>query len=465
MSIHASHLRVLPAPDRPYPALREDLVRLGWQWANESQILPIVPGEPEWVEYRHAAGGRLRYVFNPAVGLREIEASGPPEALAGLSKLPQLGVADVAALLEADAVEEILRGLFAARALRLVPLLGRVQALCKHPDDLVRSVAADVARTMPPEAVREAWERFQALRAARPERSALFTTMAVADRRQVLRWMGRDLREANADVLAALRSGLADEDAEVRATAALVAAKLGAAAVRDGVDAVVLPAPFERARAVARAAIAAGARLALPEPTDDETLLLHALLSPVPVVPPPPPRSWPRHLRAKDGVVRLARSGIEVALVPSMPHWIGSSADPARPLRRATGRPFAIGVVPLDGRAADAVGAPVDAGGPLLLTSAEALALAGRLGALEGVTVSLPGDEAWEMAIRGPDGRRFAAGNLAPEAAVSPWGVAVVPGPEWIAGGLVRDAGTLAAPRPAGPDERHPARFALAFPV
>ncbi len=462
-------MRILPDPDRSYATLKAELVRLGWVWASETQALPLLRGEPEWVEYRHPAGGTLRYEYNPAIGLRQIDADAPAERLRGLADLPHLGPADVAVLLDGPGAEAILRGLFAARALRLMPLLPRIHALCTHADDLVRRAAADVAATLPPAAVRDGWQRFQALRAQRPERSALLAMMPVADQRQVLRWMGRDRRAANADVLAALRTGLAGEDAEVRATAALVAARLGAAELAADVRGLVLPARLAAAQACAAQALAAGARLQLPDPVDDASLLLHALLEPLPDVPRPP--RLPKHLRDDGGTVRLARSGLAVALVPSLPHWLGG-AEPVRPLRRISARPFAIAVEPFDARAAELLGVTVAAAadGTLRVTLAEAADLARRLGVLEGAAIGLPDAEGWEMALRGPDGRRTVSGNLDAEPAISPWGVAVLPGSEWVAGGIVRDASSFVEPARAAavtsaPEARHAARFAFAFPA
>ena len=79
-------LRLLPDPERPYTELRDDLVRLDWEWANESQHLPTLPGEPEWVRYRHPSGAVLEYEFLPPVALRTVMARGTPDVLAGPRK-------------------------------------------------------------------------------------------------------------------------------------------------------------------------------------------------------------------------------------------------------------------------------------------------------------------------------------------------------------------------------------------
>jgi hypothetical protein len=453
-------MRILPDPRRPYLLLKADLLRLGWVWASEPQTLPLLPGEPELVEYRHRSGGKLRYSFNPAIGLREIDVDAADEELARLAGLPRLDGAGVVALLEEVAVESILRGLFAARSLRLMAVLDRVHRLCRHPDELVRQTAADVARSLPVAAVEDAWTRFQTLRAERPGRSMLLELMPVADRLQILRWMGKDSRGANAEILAALRSGLMDEHAEVRATAALVAARLRARelteTIREAMPAPALAAAHERALD----ALVAESPLALPEPEDDAALLLHALIEPLPVIPPP---ALPRHLRRQGASVRLVRSGLEVALVPSMPHWLGTSADRASSLRRSAERPFAIGVSPLDHRAAKVLGLSSFAEGPVVLSPEDAIAWVRRLGELEGIPMALPTVEQWEMAMRGPDGRCFAAGNLRAEATVSPWGVAALDEPEWLTDRTMR---TGSDPVRTQGDQRArcAARFVMAFP-
>jgi hypothetical protein len=142
-------LRILPEPDRPYAALKADLVRLGWRWASESQAPPLLPGEPERVQYTHPAGGTLCYAYNPAIGLREIEVGAGPEQIAELERLPQLTANGVATLLASETIAELLRGLFAARALQLAVARRRIDALRTHPDELIRRAAEDVLRTLP----------------------------------------------------------------------------------------------------------------------------------------------------------------------------------------------------------------------------------------------------------------------------------------------------------------------------
>lgn len=444
-------LRLLPEPRRPYAALKQDLVARGWEWAGEPQSLPLLPGEPEWVEYRHPAGGKLRYELNPAIGLREIHAEAPADLLSSLGELPQLRQPDILHLLDSTQIPELLLGLFAARALRLVVLVEKIHTLCRHPDELVQRTAADVARTLPELAFREGLARLQAIHEEHPDRSALLAVMTVADRRQVLRWLGKEPR-LNPDILAALRTGLDDDDDEVRATAALVAARLGAEELQAQIRALSLPADLAAAHA-----LATKTPFILPPATDDASLLLHALLEPLPAVPPAPP--LPRHLRREGSTIRLARSGLEVVLVPAAPAWLGAGPT----LRRHTPRPFAIAAAPLDERAAAALALPTLHPGPLALSLDDATTWVRQLGVLEGISMRLPSPDEWETALRGPDGRRFPAGNLAAGMALSPWGLTALETPEWLASGEL--ATGVDPGRHIASSSRHPVRFVLSFPM
>jgi hypothetical protein len=71
------------------------------------------------------------------------------------------------------------------------------------------------------------------------------------------------------------------------------------------------------------------------------------------------------------------------------------------------------------------------------MTFAEAEAELARMAQRTGLPIGLPDPDAWEMAARGPDGRRFAWGCSAAQDArvdLSPWGMAgACTGPgEWL---------------------------------
>lgn len=458
-----AQLRLLPDPDRPYAELRDDLVWLGWEWVDESQEMPTIPGEPEWVAYRHPSGAVLEYEYLPPVSLRTIVARGTPDALAPLGAVPHLDPTGLVELVEASDAELVVRGLLGVQALAWVPLLGRVHELASaHPVDLVRQVARAVATQLPALAAADL-ERFKAYRTTHPGRSMLLTTLPAADRCQVLRWMGADLRDASAGVVEALCTGLEDDDAEVRATAAVVAARLCAREVAVGVERLAVPDALSGPVRRAREELRSGLRLRIDEPIDADSLLLFALAEPV--VDVPFPDRLPVHLITESGV-RLRNSGVGIALVPSVPHWLFGAGDGL--LRRVRPEAFLVTALSVDVGTARRLGMAstgVDTD-PLLADEATAEELAHRLSALEGVPLEVVDCGRWEAALRGPDGRRFTAGNVAPAVAVSPWGAFAVPGVrERLGGGLAADPAELGVVWSAAADDRLPVRLAMRFPL
>ena len=325
-------------------------------------------------------------------------------------------------------------------------------------------MAQDVATRLPALAGADV-DRWRALRESRPGRSVLLSLMVAEDRRQVLRWIGTERRSDGATVgaLEALRTGLEDDDPEVRATAAVVAARLGAHEVADSVEKVAVPEALSGPVLLARDQLRAGRPLRVEHPHDDESLLLFALAEPV--VDVPPPDRLPAHLIAKSGV-RLRNSGVPVALVPSVPHWLRGDGDGR--LHSIRPEAFVITSAPVDVGTARQLGMTSDGADsdPLLATEASATELARRLSAAEGVPLEVVDAPRWEAALRGPDGRRFTAGNVAPEVAVSPWGVLAVPGVrERLSGGLAADPAELGVVWSAESDERLPVRLAMRFPL
>lgn len=456
-------LRLLPDPERPYVALRDDLVRLDWEWANESQQLPTVPGEPEWVQYRHPSGADLEYEFLPPVALRTIVAHGGPDVLAALTSLPHLAGADLAARLDATDTERIVQGLLGVQALVWVPLLGRVRELAvTHPDALVRQVAQDAATRLPTQAAADL-DRWRALRESHPGRSVLLALMVAEDRRQVLRWIGAERHGAAATTgaLEALRTGLADDDPEVRATAAVVAARLRAHEVAHTVEQLTVPDVLSGPVRSACEHLRVEATLRVDEPFDEESLLMFALAEPV--VEVPAPTRLPAHLDSESGV-RLRNSRIPVALIPSVAHWLWTDGR----LRRACPEAFVVTSAPVDIGTARQLGMTSDGhdADPYLATEATAEHLADLVSAREGVRLDVVDPKRWQAALRGPDGRRFTAGNVAPEVAVSPWGALAVPRVrERLSGGRCADPAELGVVCSADPDEPLPVRLAMRFPL
>lgn len=263
---------------------------------------------------------------------------------------------------------------------------------------------------------------------------------------QVLRWLGRDAAGSGERMAALLARALADPDWEVRASAMICAGRVGARSLRPMIARLALPdtsasgaARRERGALLALrdavlAQLGAPRDRALPEGVvealagdygrlpGDLAPFVHALAEPLP--------DQFAETQAR-GVVwastgpRLT-NGRLLAWVAPVTHWLGDAT-----LRRAEPNPPRQ-VLPAQGFFIDA-----ERRGPAVYADAQAAAQAEarRLDR----PVSLPPPDLWEMAARGPDGRRFTWGaNAEPSARVdlSPWGVAgIASGPgEWLAG-------------------------------
>ncbi|MBM7113115.1 FHA domain-containing protein [Archangium primigenium] len=283
-------------------------------------------------------------------------------------------------------------------------------------------------------------------------------------RRQELRWLMRE-PTAHPHVEGLLRAALRDADLEVRMTGALAAARLRARELLpllQGSDTPSLlqevDAPRER-RLLEQVwygvirylqerrqptdtvpgrdplkplwQVLVGA----PTVTDAASLLLHALSTPLETGPGPE--------RLPDGVVEeqgeyvLARSGLPLRWVAPVEHLVGPP-----PSRRVRARGFFVARVPVDRLLVKWMGQPqpsrvaLDHEQVWLGAYKEAQRLCVQLSQVEGVTLRLPTADEWEMAARGPDGRRYPWGNLSQENwedCASPWGVEHLVGdvPEW----------------------------------
>ena len=297
--------------------------------------------------------------------------------------------------------------------------------------------------------------------------------------RQVLRWLIQKHAPLSDNILGVLRTMLGDPDWEVRVTAMFAAGRLGASRLRSVVERVSIPSgnregldaldrnmlvaarqvivaqlnglltpdqfastvdrmpgvPIEFARAV----------IGLPvERQTRESLFITSLTVPA-ETDGFAPDVLPAGVVAEAGQYFLADTGIELMWVAPIPHWLGddSSALPTpNPIRHiASARGFFIARRPVSALRAHAhesgpVTSPPLKPEYLMATFSAAQQLCESFGTLAGATVVLPTADQWEMAARGPDGRRFPAGNGLSRDLLkdcSPWGVyeSIGIAPQW----------------------------------
>lgn len=462
------------APTFSFAEVKRRMEAAGWaRDPDPTAPSPILPGEPELASWHAPDGTRAVYSFNPAMHLRVLTfegASAAGHANAAAGQLPTLSPQDVAALLEAEQDEKLLLGVYAAGALRLLPLAPKLTELTRHPDELVAKSATKVLERLLLEAAKVGAERLVEEKRRRPDRSVLFAHVGDAhERRQILRWLMHDYAEANPHILELLRSGLEDSDWEVRLTAVLAAARLNAKEVGQMVKRVRLPdagreglSTIDRSifEAMQRAALELLAGRTPPEepassPSTPDTrrahlmrcvaglpvrwherifLLTRALTFPIPAPEPPPP-TIPAGIKEQDGRYFIAAGDIELIWVPPVEHWLGDDFDRAppepNPIHEATpAKGFFATLLPLTRGDLRSLAPSFAVEGGLddeffnaTLDSARRFCeeSSGKLN----LSLELPTADEWEMTARGPDARRFPWGNGIEEGArelPSPWG-------------------------------------------
>ena len=415
---------------------------------------PLLAGEPIGASWRRG-GDRVAYSANPAIRLRVLTIEGPggQRVAADLAaRLPLLDARTARGMIGSADREAALLGATAAGLRHDLAAIPALKELARRRDRELAAAARLALQRIGSGTVAAGAARVAERRRRRPGRDPLFELAGPpATRRQVVRWLAVDPPADTGRAAELLLTAMEDGDWEVRWSAVLAAHALGTAelalAVKrcppadrvDRTDRQILEAAREtvgcrltgatpRHPGTDRIAACLAGR---PGRYDRAFLLLHALRQPLPVTRPEPvPHGF--------------------TWVPPVVHWLGSDDPdvPGNPIRAARpGRGVAVSTRPLDLAAAEAV--------PRRLA---------ELAAELGHPLELPTVEVLEMAVRGPDGRRFPWGNGREpgwRGRPSPWGLEEpVAEPQWatLDGRLVTLGG--ADGRCAGPVGR-PARACL----
>lgn len=448
------------------------LQHLGWH--RDPDRTTVNPKEPEFASWSQGYDDELDYFYDPSTGLRAIHLRGEHAAQysAEITRhLPTLNLNEIETLLESSELDKVLQGIAATKALNAVPLMGPLAQLCNHPNPDICESAMLAFQHCFPDAIQIGAAALKQAKAKHPERSVLFPHLCDApQRRQILRWLIHDYLAANDYILATLRSALIDLDWEVRATAILAAARLNAVPLINLVRKVELPKTSREGLdtvdrkiliAFRKAAVAWLAGQRPPQQENDpsasrEAMRWHILrcVAGLPVnwhdrvflfafsltepVPPcaPLPSSLPTSIIEDQDGYRLAQTDLKLVWIPPIQHWIGDDleylliSNPIRSVHPETGffitkRPLTRSQVQQLNPSFTINPTPDNQTDYYTCSWQAAQQLCKLLTQKLGMALTLPTPGEWEIAARGPDGRRFPWGNGLERnmhRSLSPWG-------------------------------------------
>src|SRR5215831_17429151 len=239
------HSTLIAAPHLSFGELRGQLTELGWEMESASEV-PILTGEPELALFVHPPDQTsLHYTFNPVVKFRVLQFRGPnvgPEYLRVANVIPLLNTASLRSLLSSAEIKDVMLGLFSAEELAEIGVIDQVVRLCCHADARIARSAIRVRDSLLAVALGQAAEQLAAEQSRHPERLAWFEHLPQPElRKQILRWIMHDCTASDANIDQTLRSALLDRDPEVRVTAVIAAARLGAKNLGHALREAVIP--------------------------------------------------------------------------------------------------------------------------------------------------------------------------------------------------------------------------------
>ena len=434
------------SPDADFAELDSFLSTRGWTREPDRTLANDGQSEPVFVSWsvRDSIDDEIDYTFDSKTGLRMLEVRGENarrwnDELGRTMKV--LALSQILDLLQSDRVHDLILGLEIATKLRKDFLVPDIIRLSKYQDANVSRAAQIICNSALQIDIRN----------PRDVEAAVGQMIDVHQRRQTLRWMMHDFEKANPNIIAAVKTGLNDPDWEVRGTALLAAGRFDIRSLARDVERCQLPRVSRLGPVKIDRDILNGIKMSLlmqfqdkefPDPpkeanerimrsirlrkyvagrtdkiVDHLTRFIEALTIPLQTGSLPPDK-LPSGVRSDGDDFILEGTEIRLCWVEAIEHRLGDDEPNMsfpNPIRNITPNGFFIAEQLLED----------DSNAPLICDLQQARHACEQLSTRSGANVGLPSSDEWEMAARGPDGRRFPWGNgfeLNWNLRSSPWG-------------------------------------------